>query len=205
MFESKDNLKSKIELSSTEMSLVQEVLMREGVISSARSEKPILATYGVGPCIAFVGYCKELKRGFVTYLDGAVDFELGGTGEKYWFPRSLNVISDFGAVGFGIVANYDVRLLQGSTDSDLLRGVEQYIENMNEGNRIHFNVVERDVNHSFQGGKNIALDLRDGKTYSYDPCKNPKTRGTSEFLEAIMLAPKKLTSLRWTIDESVKR
>lgn len=42
---------------------------REIVFTHANSSKPVMATYGAGPCVIFAGYDSKLKIGFLAHLD----------------------------------------------------------------------------------------------------------------------------------------
>lgn len=78
------------EVPSNDMKLVQEISQREGVFSTSESKNPILATYGIGPCVSVIGYSKDLKRGFVTHYDSQTDKEVGKLDNLYWLPKILD-------------------------------------------------------------------------------------------------------------------
>ena len=57
------------DVSPEEMDLVDEVMMCEGIVSTANSRKPILATYGLSGCDSLAGYSARLGRGFLTHVN----------------------------------------------------------------------------------------------------------------------------------------
>ena len=57
----------KREIYSRNTKLIGSVSIDEGTISSADSNKPIIATFGLGPCIALAGYDRKSKIGFISH------------------------------------------------------------------------------------------------------------------------------------------
>lgn len=190
------------EIPTEDMKLVQEIFQREGAFSTAESEKPILATYGIGPCVSVVGYSKDLKRGFVTHYDSQTDKDLGKLDNQYWLPKSLGLVSYWGTKGAENIVKYDIQILQGQNNPELLNGLEEYMDNMNNWNsdKVQLNVVNRDVEEQFYEGKNIALDLRTGKSFSYNPLNNPNRRDLDQFAAMQLSFP---SPLKWTIDKTL--
>ena len=66
--------------------------------------------------------------------------------------------------------------------------------------KIQLNVVKRDVENQFYGGKNIALDLRTGISFSYNPLNNPDRRDLDQFTAMQLSFP---SPLKWTIDKTL--
>ena len=190
------------EVPAEDMKLVQEIFQREGTFSTAESEKPILATYGIGPCVSVVGYSKDLKRGFVTHYDSQTDKEFGKLDNQYWLPKSLGLVSYWGTKGAEDIIKYDIQIIQGQNNPELLDGLEKHIDNMNNWNsdKIQLEVVSRDVEDQFYGGKNIALDLRTGKSFSYNSLSNPDRRDLDQFTAMQLSFP---SPLKWKIDKTL--
>ena len=196
-------MKTKLgEVSTNNMVRVQEVLQREGVFSTSESEKPILATYGVGPCVAIVGYSKKLKRGFVTHYDSLTDREFKKLDNPYWLPQSLGLVSYWGTKGAKDIVKYEIQIIQGQHNPELLNKLKKHINNMNSWNadKIQLDVVNIDIEISPTSEKNIALDLRTGESFSYNPMNNPQRRISDQFMAMRLSFP---SPLEWTIDKTI--
>src|SRR3989344_1943718 len=50
-----------------------EVSMNEFAVTNTNASKPVLATYGLSPCVSLVGYSPEDKVGFLTHYYGCTD------------------------------------------------------------------------------------------------------------------------------------
>lgn len=126
----------------------------------------MLATYGIGPCVALLGWSPKDKVGFMAHYDNGI--EMGGSfgGLLYWISESIPKLP----------ADFDIRILQGDwPDQDLVRKVKS---RLNIRPDISMKVIEEDI-----GGvmsKNIALDTRTGETYGYNPMNNPNKRNLTE-------------------------
>lgn len=191
------------------MNLVQEVFQREGVFSTSESEKPILATYGIGPCVSVMGYCKDLKRGFLVHYDDLTDRSFGSLDNSYSPPKSLMKICYWGSLGAKDTPTYNIRIIQGNENTGLLNNIESYLSSLNGwrgGGRIRLNVEDRDVEEELAGEKSIAVDLRDGRVFRYSPSKNPYRKVSSDLDNELGLLEISFPSpLKWIIDESLHK
>ncbi|MEK6825678.1 MAG: hypothetical protein AABY00_02745 [Nanoarchaeota archaeon] len=185
-------------------SKVQEVFQREGVFATAQNGKPILATFGVGPCVAITGHSKELQRGFIVHYDALTDKDLR-TKREHWIPKSLGIAAYWGGHGTTNKVTYDIRIIQGQPETNLLYGIKAFIGQVNSlGHNVQFKIVEEDTNTFSSNAKNIALDVKTGKTFSYNAREN-LSRGqfdeNYELRENLRMIRLQLpTPLDWKID-----
>ncbi len=155
---------------------VVEVAMREQAVTKATDDKPVLATYGIGPCIALVGYDPVNKIGFLTHYTNATEL-------KHSFTSLLCALNRAGC-NYG----FDVRIVCNDSFSsekeiDLLR-------NLVEHRNLHgMRMVEEDLEPSGEISKSIALDTRTGEVFSYNPLEDPDREPYAELDGLRMLAP----------------
>jgi len=67
-----EKLKSRIFIKNSE---IIEVSQHEQAITNAEDKKPILATYGLAPCISFSGWSPRHRIGFMTHYDSKTELE----------------------------------------------------------------------------------------------------------------------------------
>jgi chemotaxis receptor (MCP) glutamine deamidase CheD len=140
--------------------LVSIVSQGEQGITHADSEKPILATFGIGPCISVSGYDKEKSVGFLTHYDSLVEV-----------LESMQQVSD------GMPTQelqFDVSII-GSDDStvSMYKEIKSALEQLSQGS-MKFNVTEEDVFGNVS--RSVALDTRTGERFVYDPKKHDTSR-----------------------------
>lgn len=188
------------DVSPQEMNLVEEVMMCEGIISTANSRKPILATYGLAGCDSLGGYSAGLGRGFLTHLNYTHELVDDPEDKKrpLIFDKSLAFLNHWLSLGAKGGAEYDIHIVTGyGSDTD---DIERYVEDMNRlyGSSTKFNVVNIDRG-EVDEGNNIAIDLRTGRRLNYEPFDNPNAL---QYPEAERSLGAK--SLVWYVDDSLK-
>ena len=152
---------------------IAEIFQGELGITNSDDPKPVLATYGVGPCVAFTGWAPKQKAGFLAHYDGLTDLSESFEVLLYWTSKSVR----------DLPIEFDVRLIQGDwPDKKIIDFIKA---RLNMRSDIPMKLVEEDVGVAMC--KSIALDTRTGQTYSYDPMQNPQTRDIPE-LEIMLTA-----------------
>ena len=133
---------------------VTEVLMREFAITHSEDIKPVLATYGLGPCVALVGWSQEHKIGFITHYDALTDLPGSYGSLLYHLSKQLE----------GDSSEFDVRIIGGLTGFsesliDFLKPRLSIREDM------EMKVVEEETLGYDENGRDILLDTRTGKVF----------------------------------------
>ena len=184
-----------------QMHLVDEVMMCEGIISTANSKKPILATYGLAGCDALAGYSPQVKRGFLTHIWETHEILDDPARPKapLDFGKSLAFLKHWLTLGAQGRTDYDIHIVTGHRSDTI--PIEKYVNDMNRlyGNSIMFNVVNIDRG-ELDEGNNIALDLKTGKRLNYEPGNNPNALRYPEAERSLGAK-----SLVWRIDDSLRR
>jgi len=139
---------------------VVEAFMQEGVITHSEDPMPYAATFGLGSCVAIVGWSPELKLGFVTHLDNSKYLEK--LGNLYYhvnkFAPNENIVMHIYLVGGQ----------KGISDS-LIQDIRYNLIKWNyswKSNNIEFKLIREFLNEN--NPSSICLDTRNGKLYLYD-------------------------------------
>ncbi len=138
-------------------SLLNLVGMDEATISTAESQRPVIGSVGMGPCIAMVGYDPNQKIGFVShngagnYTGVLHDSVLGELKKKAKSDLEMDIYIVGGMIGSGKLASR-------------LRNIAR--ENFNP--RTINEDLALNVSDWTYLGKSFLLDVRDGKVYSID-------------------------------------
>ena len=139
---------------------VVEAFMQEGIITHSEDLMPYAATFGLGSCVAIVGWSPELKLGFVTHLDNSKYLEK--LGHLYYhvnkFAPNENIVMHIYLVGGQ----------QGMSDS-LIQDIRYNLIKWNnswKSNNIEFKLIREYLNEN--NPSSICLDTRNGNLYLYD-------------------------------------
>jgi hypothetical protein len=134
--------------------LVSIVSQGEQGITNSSDKKPVLATFGIGPCVSVVGYDSSKKTGFLTHYDSCVDLENSLASLFGLFPKDQEF-------------NFDVSIIGGDGSSvSTYRAIKSQLESKSD-TALRLNVSEEDIfgNES----RSVALDTRTGQKFVYDP------------------------------------
>lgn len=133
--------------------LVKVVSQNELDYASPDEERPIIATFGILTCAAIVGYDSNSKLAFLLHADEQDDVPLS-------IKMVHQTISD--AIG---TYQMDVRIIGGvKYHSDTF--IKEVLESVQTNSS--WTIIEQDTLDT-PIIKSIALDTRDGQTYSYRP------------------------------------
>jgi hypothetical protein len=184
-------------VSREDLHLVEEAVMAEGIISTAESERPILATASLVNCVSLAGYSNQLKRGFITHSTDVRELVDNPRSRplELKFDKSLKFLRYWATIGCSGRANYDLIIATGDI-GDPSYG-ERYVEEMNHlyGDSINFNVVGIDFSKGGYGN-NLAIDLRTGERLNY-LLVNPAIEDTERSYGS--------TFLKWRVDDSLRK
>ena len=146
-----------------EMEVVAEVFQKQQAVTRANCNKPVLATFGIGPCISIVGYEPISMIGFLTHYDSLTEIKESFTnllialykaGAKEENEFQVRLVSNFNSIN--------------KADLELIKIL------LKHGTAFKMKLIEEDTRPSETDlCKSIALDTRSGEVYSYDPSKNP--------------------------------
>lgn len=129
----------------------------EATISTSESQRPVIGSAGMGPCIAMAGYDSKQRIGFVShngvgdYVGALHDLVLKELREKSKPDLEMDIYIIGGMIGSGELASK-------------LRNIAR--ENFNP--RTINEDLTLNVSDWTYLGKSLLLDVRDGKVYSID-------------------------------------
>ncbi len=161
---------------------IAEALQAEAAFTIATDKKPIVATYGAGPCVALGGYDATNKIAFVVHFSNAGEVRKSGglifyniaklAKEKIEKPIQLH--------------------LRGGIEGQSEATVEAIKLWMKQRDDLPMEIASEDILDSGMsfGGKSLSIDSRNGEVAEYDPMANPSSRGMSELdaMSAMMSA-----------------
>lgn len=146
---------------------IAEAFQAEAVISHANDKKPIIASYGAGPCVILGGYEPAKKIGFVIHFSHAGEVPVGikkilDTIEKISKTRPGNLLLDLKG---GIKGN--------PISERTLKAVHSWIQS-SKNLSLQIRTADQ-LESEAEDSKSLAIDTRSGATHDYDPLKdNPK-------------------------------
>jgi len=160
-----------------------EVFQKEFAVTKKEDPKPVLTTYGLGPCIAIVGWSPKHKIGFLTHYDSST--ELSSSFGRLLYKISQQLGSE--------TSKFDVRIIGGYTNQS-----EQIIvflkSRLNINEKIKMGVIEEDILGYHSLKRNVVLDTRTGETFSYNPKLNPNRREMTKLEKTLIYSGIKSTA-----------
>jgi hypothetical protein len=160
---------------------IAETLQAEASFTIATDKKPIVATYGCGPCVALGGYDATNKIAFIVHFSNAGEVRKSGglifyniaklVKEKITTPIQLH--------------------LRGGIEGQSEPIIEAIKIWMKQRKDLPMEIASEDILDSGMGfGKSLSVDSRTGEVSEYDPMSNPKSRGMSDLdaMSALMSA-----------------
>jgi hypothetical protein len=161
---------------------IAETLQAEASFTTATDKKPIVATYGCGPCVALGGYDATNKIAFIVHFSNAGEVRKSGglifyniaklVKEKITTPIQLHLRGG----------------IEGQSEP-IIEAIKMW---MNQRKDLPMEIASEDILDSGMcfGGKSLSVDSRTGVVSDYDPMDNPKSRGMSDLdaMSAMMSA-----------------
>jgi len=150
------------------MTEVAEVLQGEFAVTSSNSRFPVLATYGVGPCVGVAGWDSNRKVAFLCHFDAqacvlssqdSILDHLRRSSVSEGFSGELTIFSGMSTVRDRITQNV-IELFR----RDFGPAFKFQISNQNLGSSLE------------AGGLALAVDSRNGSMMTYRPMMNPFLR-----------------------------
>ncbi len=129
----------------------------EATISSAESQRPVIGSFGMGPCVAMAGYDPAQKVGFISH---------NGTGDYLEVLHDL-VLEELRKKSKSEL-EMDVYIIGGMVGSDELASKLRNFAKRKFNPRIINEDLALDVSDWTYLGKSFLLDVRDGRVYSID-------------------------------------
>jgi len=171
---------------------IAEVLQAEAGFTVSTDKKPVLATYGCGPCVALGGYDPTNKIAFVVHFSNAKE------------------IRESGGLIFYNISKLAKQKIETPIQLHLRGGIEGQSEAiieaiklwMKQRDDLPMEIASEDILDSGInfGGKSLSIDSRTGAVSEYDPMTNAKSRGMSELdaMSAMMSAFQPRIKLAYT-------
>ena len=134
--------------------LITVVSQKEQGITDFSNERPVLATFGLGPCIALTGYDSDRRAGFLTHYDSKVDL-------------SGSLDSLFNSLPHDTFFDFDVSIIGGDfLSASVYLELKSLLSSLDSPS-IKLSVSEEDVFGEFN--RSVALDTRTGRRFVYRP------------------------------------
>lgn len=150
---------------------IAEILQSEAGFTISTDEKPILATYGCGPCVAMGGYDATNSIAFMVHFSGH--------GE---------VRKSTGLLSYNISKLVDKKIespiqlhLRGGIKGRSEETIEAIKTWMKQRKDLPMEIASEDIlgSGSYSSGKSLSIDSRDGSVSDYHPLTNPERRELS--------------------------
>jgi len=157
---------------------VAETLLAEASFTIATDKKPIVATWGCGPCVALGGYDATNKIAFIVH-----------------FSNEEEVIKSGGLIFYNIAKLVKGKIttpiqlhLRGGIEGESEPIIEAIKMWMKQREDLPMEIASEDILDRCFGSKSLSVDSRTGEVSEYNPMDNPKSRGMSdlELISAIM-------------------
>ena len=129
----------------------------EATISTSESQRPVIGSVGMGPCVAMAGYDFNQRIGFVSH--NGVGNYVGVLHDKVLGELRRKAKSDL---------EMDIYIVWGMIGSKELASRLRNIARENFNPRTINEDLALDVSEWTYLGKSFLLDVRDGKVYSID-------------------------------------
>ncbi|MBS3094875.1 hypothetical protein J4474_04370 [Candidatus Pacearchaeota archaeon] len=132
---------------------VVEVSLREFAITSSLDSKPILATYGIGPCVSFSGWSPRHKIGFMTHYDARTRMA----------DSFGNLLSNLSEILQGESTQFKVRIIGGYAISESYNIISFLESRLGSRKDLAMTLVEKDIFGDRVESKSVALDTKTGR------------------------------------------
>lgn len=150
---------------------IAETLQAEASFTIATDKKPVVATYGCGPCVALGGYDSTNKIAFIVHFSDAEEVKKSSglifyniaklVKEKITTPIQLHLRGGF----------------EGSSEP-IIEAIKIWMKQRED---LPMEIASEDILCSYKGSaKSLSIDSRTGKVSEYNPMKNPKSREISD-------------------------
>ena len=161
---------------------IAETLQSEASFTIATDKKPVVATYGCGPCVALGGYDATNKIAFIVHFSNAGEVRKSG-GLIFYNISKLAKIKIESPIQLH---------LRGGIEGQSEATIEAIKMWMKQREDLPMEIASEDILDSGMcfGGKSLSVDSRNGEVTEYDPLANPRSRGMSELdaMSAMMSA-----------------
>ncbi len=142
------------------------VSQKQYAITKSVDQYPVLATFGLGPCVALVGYDQESQVGFMTHYSVVQ--------ETKSFSELLLLLEVLGSK----TEDYRVALVGGTTKaSEALIGGLRQITSLFDMGVVHEEILGVDLS-----GRSVVLDTRTGEIFKVGSIEPPSEKDMMRFL-----------------------
>lgn len=159
---------------------VAETLLAEASFTIATDKKPIVATWGCGPCVALGGYDATNKIAFIVHFSNQEEVIKSG---DLIFSNIAKLVKE------KITTPIQLHLRGGIEDESepIIEAIKMWMKQRED---LPMEIASEDVLDRGPDSKSLSVDSRTGEVSEYNPMDNPKSRGMSdlEIISAIMNA-----------------
>jgi hypothetical protein len=153
---------------------IAEALQSELAVTIATDKKPIVASYGAGPCVIVGGYESINKIAFVVHFSNAREIRKDG-GEIFYSISKWAKAS--------ITTPIQIHLRGGKKGSETSEATIKAIRVwMTQRKDLPMEIASEDIlDNGCRGSKSLSIDSRNGTVSKYDPLTNPQHRKLDAF------------------------
>lgn len=158
---------------------IAETLQAEASFTIATDKKPILATYGCGPCVALGGYDATNKIAFIVHFSNAR--EVRESGSLIFYNITKLVKKE--------IATPIQLHLRGGIEGRSEPIVEAIKNWMKQKKDLPMEIASEEILLRDMGNsKSLSIDSRTGEVSEYNPLDNPKSRSDLDVRASLMRA-----------------
>lgn len=185
---------------------VAEILQSEVGFSTATDKKPILATFGCGPCVAMGGYDATNKMAFLVHFANAAEVDAYGAclatainqlaKKTITSPIQIHLRGGFKGYSDSTILAIHIWMKRSelppmaiasqeilvNADKMMVR-VREIIHMKASGCITESEAIDRIKSIAHGNGKSLCIDARDGRVTQYDRTKNASRRDIEQFIE----------------------
>lgn len=155
---------------------IAEVFLSQAGFTTGTDKKPVLATYGCGPCVSLGGYDATNKIAFVVHLTNEEELIKSG---KMIYKNISKLIKE------KIETPIQLHLRGGivGESEDIIESIMTW---MTQSEDLPMEIAsQKTLLDGLGDPESLAIDSRTGEVYEYDPKDNPQARRMHE-CEALM-------------------
>jgi hypothetical protein len=150
---------------------IAEAFQSEAAVTIATDKKPIVATWGCGPCIALGGYEPTNKIAFIAHLSTSRQVAMSG-------GMILHCISELAENKIEKPIQLHLRGGVKNVSEAIVEAIKGWMERCTA---LPMEIATQDVlSTQMYGGKSLLIDSRNGRVSEYDPFAYDKRRAFGE-------------------------
>ena len=152
--------------------------------TSAYDEKPYISTFGLGPCIAIVGYNAEYKIGFMYHIDNMNCFHNRNVGQLYYKISTIKKKLDVENMIFEVTLFGATSYVRKDFINYIYSQFKSYNSCWKKSHNIEIRIVKNNIETS-NNSTSVCLNTQDGSFYSFCGKKSLRYKNRSSVEQEI--------------------